>query len=257
MGFVGFEMINKASPDEKQPFVSHLQELRQRIIICLVVIGVAFLVTYYFREKVNVFLLLPFKKVMPAGSSFIFTGVTEAFITYFKIWIITAVAVSSPVIIYQMWMFVSPGLYEKEKRYVYPLIIWGSLFFAGGVVFCYYIVMPRLYSFFVGFGSDLIVPMPDLKEYVSLTLKLLVVSGFIFEMPLVAYFFARAGIIDHHFLRRKRRYAILAAFIVSAVITPPDVISQILFAVPLWGLYELSIVIARFFGKKEPIHEGP
>lgn len=250
-------MINKASPDEKQPFVSHLTELRQRIIICLVVIGVAFLVTYYFREKVNVFLLLPFKKVMPAGSSFIFTGVTEAFITYFKIWIITAVAVSSPVIIYQMWMFVSPGLYEKEKRYVYPLIIWGSLFFAGGVVFCYYIIMPRLYSFFVGFGSDLIIPMPDLKEYVGLTLKLLVVSGFIFEMPLIAYFLARAGIIDHHFLARKRRYAILAAFIVSAVITPPDVISQILLAVPLWGLYELSIVIARFFGKKEPTHEGP
>ena len=248
-------MIKQAQPDEKQPFVSHLQELRQRIMICLVTVGIAFLVTYYFREKVNIFLLLPFKKVMPAGSSFIFTGVTEAFITYFKIWIITAATISSPVIIYQVWMFVSPGLYEKERRYVYPLIIWGSFFFAAGVAFCYYVVMPRLYNFFVSFGSDMIIPMPDLKEYVSLTLKLLVVFGFIFELPLVAYFLAKAGIINHHFLAKKRRYAILAAFIISAVITPPDVISQILLALPLWGLYELSIIIARFFGKKELVHE--
>ncbi len=253
---VGLEMIKQAKPDEKQPFVSHLQELRQRIVVCLATVGIAFLVTYYFRERVNVFLLLPFTKVMPAGSSFIFTGVTEAFITYFKIWIITAAALSSPVIMYQVWMFVSPGLYEKEKRYVYPLIIWGSLFFAGGVLFCYHVVMPNLYRFFVGFGSDLIVPMPDLKEYVSLTLKLLVVFGCIFEVPLVAYFFARAGIVRHQFLATKRRYAILAAFIISAVITPPDIISQMLLALPLWGLYELSLIIARFFGKKEPIDEG-
>lgn len=248
-------MTKKAEPDEKQPFVSHLQELRQRIIICLVTVGLAFLVTYYFREKVNIFLLLPFKKVMPAGSNFIFTGVTEAFITYFKIWIITAATISSPVIIYQVWMFVSPGLYEKEKRYVYPMIIWGSFLFAAGVAFCYYVVMPNLYNFFVGFGSDMIIPMPDLKQYVSLTLKLLVVFGFIFELPLIAYFLARAGIVNYHFLAKKRRYAILAAFIISAVITPPDVISQILLALPLWGLYELSIIIARFFGKKEPVNE--
>lgn len=116
MRFVGLEMIRQAQPDEKQPFVSHLQELRQRIMICLVTVGIAFLITYYFREGVNIFLLLPFKRVMPAGSSFIFTGVTEAFITYFKIWIITAATISSPVIIYQVWMFISPGLYEKEKK---------------------------------------------------------------------------------------------------------------------------------------------
>ncbi len=251
-------MVKQAQPDEKQPFVSHLQELRQRIMLCLASVAVAFLATYYFRERVNVFLLLPFKKVMPAGSGFIFTGVTEAFITYFKIWIITAVTISSPVIIYQIWMFVSPGLYDKEKKYVYPLIIWGSFFFAAGVAFCYYIVMPNLYSFFISFGSDMIMPMPDLREYISLTLKLLVVFGFIFELPLVAYFFAKAGIVDHRSLAKKRRYAILAAFIVSAVLTPPDVVSQILLALPIWGLYELSVIIARYFGKrKELVDEQP
>jgi sec-independent protein translocase protein TatC len=223
-------------------------------MICLVTVCIAFAITYVFRERVNVFLLEPFRKVMPAGSNFIFTGVTEAFLTYFKIWILTAVTLSSPVIIYQIWMFVSPGLYEREKRYVYPLIAWGTLFFAAGVAFCYVIVMPHLYRFFIGYGSDFIIPMPDLKAYVSLTLKLLIIFGFLFELPFIAYFLAKARIINYRLLASKRRYAILAAFITSAIITPPDIISQIMLAVPLWGLYELSIVIARFVGEKEFSH---
>lgn len=221
------------------------------MVISLLSVCVAFALTYFFRERVNIFLLQPFKNVMPPGSSFIFTGVTEAFLTYFKIWILTAVTVASPVIIHQMWMFVSPGLYEKERRYVYPLIFWGSLSFALGVVFCYFIVMPNLYRFFVSYASDFVIPMPDLKGYVSLTLKLLVIFGFLFELPLVAYFLAKVGLINHRFLAKKRRYAILGAFILSAIITPPDPVSQILIAMPLWGLYELSVVIARLFGKKE------
>jgi len=244
-------MAKKTQPDEKQPFVSHLQELRQRLTYCLIAVCLAFVVTYFFRERVNVFLLQPFRKVMPSGSSFIFTGVTEAFLTYFKIWILTAVTVASPMIIYQMWMFVAPGLYEKERRYVYPLILWGSFSFAVGVSFCYGIVMPYLYKFFVSYASDFVIPMPDLKGYVSLTLKLLIVFGFLFELPLVAYFLAKAGIINYRFLAKKRRYAILGAFVLSAIITPPDPVSQIVVAMPLWGLYELSVVIARFFGKKE------
>jgi len=224
-------------------------------MISLLAVCLAFAVTYFFRDRVNLFLLQPFKKVMPAGSSFIFTGVTEAFITYFKIWIITAVTVASPVIIYQMWMFVAPGLYEKERKYVYPLILWGSFFFAVGVAFCYVIVMPYLYRFFISYASDLVIPMPDLKSYVSLTLKLLVVFGFLFELPLVAYFLAKVGIINHRFLVKKRRYAILGAFVLSAVITPPDPVSMTLVALPLWGLYELSVVIAKIFGKKEIVNE--
>lgn len=247
-------MARKIQPDEKQPFIEHLQELRQRLLVCLLAVCFAFILTYLFKERVNMFLLEPFRKVMPPQSTFIFTGVTEAFLTYFKIWIITAVTVSSPVIIYELWMFVAPGLYEKEKRYVYPLIFWGSFFFAAGVVFCYYIVMPYLYRFFVSYASSYIIPMPDLKGYVSLTLKLLVIFGFFFELPLVAYYAARAGIINYNFLVKKRRYAILGAFVLSAIITPPDVISQILVAFPLWGLYELSIIITRFFGKKEKVY---
>ncbi|HOE17166.1 MAG TPA: twin-arginine translocase subunit TatC [Syntrophorhabdaceae bacterium] len=248
-------MAKKSSVDEKQPFLSHLKELRDRIIVCIVAVGIAFILTYSFKEKIFAFLMEPFILVMPAKSSFIFTGVTEAFITYFKISIVAALFIVAPVILYEFWMFVSPGLYEKEKRYVYPFIFLGSLCFICGGLFCYYVVMPFVYRFFVSYAGELIIPMPDLKSYMSLTLKMLIMFGLFFELPLVAYYLARAGIIRYKMLANKRRYAILGAVITSAIITPPDVSSQLLVAIPLWGLYELSVIIVRVFGKKERADE--
>jgi sec-independent protein translocase protein TatC len=248
-------MVQKSSVDDKQPFLSHLKELRDRIIVCIIAIGIAFILTYYFKERIFAFLMEPFIRVMPEKSSFIFTGVTEAFITYFKISVVAALFIVAPVILYEFWMFVSPGLYEKERRYVYPFIFLGSLCFICGALFCYYVVMPFIYRFFVGYASEFIIPMPDLKSYMSLTLKMLIMFGLLFQLPLVAFYLAKAGIIHYRMLASKRRYAILAIVIVSAVITPPDVSSQILIAIPLWGLYELSIVIVRVFGKKERVNE--
>jgi sec-independent protein translocase protein TatC len=236
--------------DEKQPFVSHLKELRDRILVCVIALGIAFIVTFYFKERIFDFLMQPFIKVMPAKSSFIFTYVTEAFLTYFKMSIVAAVFLSSPVILYEFWMFVAPGLYEKEKKYVVPFIFFGSVCFISGALFCYYVVMPTTYRFFVSYGSEFVTPMPDLKGYMSLTLRMLIIFGVIFELPLVAFFLSKIGVINHKLLSSKRRYAILAIFIVSAIITPPDIASQVLMAIPLWGLYELSILITRFFGKK-------
>jgi sec-independent protein translocase protein TatC len=236
--------------EDKQPFLSHLKELRDRILICIVALGVAFVLTYSFKEHLFTFLMQPFIKVMPAKSSFIFIGVTEAFITYFKIAIVAAIFVASPVMLYQIWMFVAPGLYEKERRYIFPFIFFGSLLFICGALFCYFVVMPTLYKFFVSYAADFIIPMPDLKSYMSLTLKLLVIFGLMFQIPLAAFYLARAGIINAKMLSSKRRYAILGVFIVSAMITPPEIMSQVMLAVPLWGLYEVSIVIARIFGKK-------
>ncbi len=236
--------------DEKQPFVSHLKELRDRILVCVVALGIAFIFTFYFKERIFDFLMQPFVRVMPQKSSFIFTYVTEAFITYFKMSIVAAVFISSPVILYEFWMFVAPGLYEKEKKYLFPFIFFGSLCFICGALFCYYVVMPTVYRFFVSYGSEFVIPMPDLKGYMSLTLRMLVIFGVIFELPLVAYFLSKIGVINYRLLSSKRRYAILAIFIVSAIITPPDITSQVLMAIPLWALYELSILITRFFGKK-------
>ena len=241
--------------DEKQPFFSHLKELRDRLVVCIIAVAIAFILTYYFKERLFHFLMQPFVRVMPAQSSFIFTGITEAFITYFKISIVAALFVAAPVILYEFWMFVAPGLYENEKKYVYPFIISGSLCFILGALFCYFIVMPNIYHFFVSYAQDFVIPMPDLKSYMSLTLKLLIIFGLIFELPLVAFYLSRAGIINARMLAKRRRYAILSVFIISAIITPPDVVSMILVALPLWGLFELGILIAKVFGKKEAPHE--
>jgi sec-independent protein translocase protein TatC len=242
--------------DEKQPFFSHLKELRDRLLVCIVAVAIAFIFTYYFKERLFDFLMQPFLKVMPAQSSFIFTGITEAFLTYFKISVVAAFFVAAPVILYEFWMFVAPGLYEKEKKYVYPFIFFGSLCFICGALFCYFVVMPNMYRFFVSYAREFVTPMPDLKNYMGLTLKLLIIFGFIFELPLVAFYLARAGIIKAKMLAKKRRYAILAVFIISAAITPPDVVSMILVALPLWGLYELGILIAKVFGKKETLDDA-
>jgi len=248
-------MTNNPPIEEKQPFLSHLNELRERLIVCFIILAISFIFAYLLKEIIFSFLMQPFVKVMPEKSSFIFTYVTEAFITYFKISFVVAIFISSPVILYEFWMFVAPGLYQKEKRYLLPFIFFGSLCFIFGALFCYYIVLPIIYKFFVSYAGDFIIPMPDLKNYMNLTLKLLIIFGLIFELPLVAFYLGKAGIINHEMLTAKRRYAILGIFILSAIVTPPDVSGQLLMALPMWGLYELSIIITRFFGKKVPINE--
>jgi sec-independent protein translocase protein TatC len=250
-------MVKHTEADEKQPFLSHLKELRDRLLRCIIAAGIAFVITYQFKEKLFAVLMAPFIKVMPIKSSFIFTGITEAFITYFKISLVSAFFLVSPIILYQFWKFVSPGLYEKEKKYVYPFIFFGTICFLFGMSFCYLVVMPYLFKFFVSYAAEFIIPMPDLKSYMTFVLKMLAIFGFIFEMPLVIYYLSRAGIINYRMLSSKRRYAVLAIFIVSAMIASVDAVSLILVALPLWGLYEISILIAKFFGKKEIIYEGP
>jgi sec-independent protein translocase protein TatC len=249
-------MTGRINTDEKQRFFSHLKELRDRILICVIAVGIAFVVTYYFKEKIFLFLMEPFIKVMPLKSSFIFTGLTEAFVTYFKISIVSSLFLVLPVILYEFWSFVSPGLYEKEKRYVYPFMFWGSLCFLAGMAFCYFVIMPVLYKFFVSYSTEFIIPLPDLKSYMNLTLKMLALFGLLFEIPLVAYYLAKAGIINYKVLASKRRYAILAIFIVSAIIATSDAAGLIMVAVPLWGLYEISIIIVKLFGKKEILNES-
>lgn len=241
--------------EDKQPFLSHIKELRDRLLVSVIAVAVGFVISYAVKEHIFKFLMQPFVKVMPEGSSFIFTAVTEAFLTYFKMSIITGVFLAAPVILYEIWMFVAPGLYENEKRYAFPFIVFGSAGFVGGGLFCYYFVMPTLFKFFVSYAADFITPMPDLKSYMSLCLRMLIIFGVIFQMPLLCYYLSRAGIISTRLLTSKRRYAILGVFIVSAIISPPDITSQVLLAIPLWVLYEISIVITRIFGKKETVNE--
>ncbi|MBP1699103.1 MAG: sec-independent protein translocase protein [Deltaproteobacteria bacterium] len=165
---------------------------------------------------------------MPKGGSLIFISVAEAFFTYMKITFIAGIILTSPFILYEVWAFIAPGLYQKEKRYVIPFVLGGSVFFSLGVLFGYFVAIPVGFRFLLGYATDFIKPMPSMKEYLSFSIKFLLAFGLVFE------------------------FAILLIFVFAAVMTPPDIISQVLMALPLMGLYELSIFLSKIFGKKSP-----
>lgn len=236
--------------EEKQPFTSHLEELRKRLITCFIAVGIGFVASYGFKEQLFQILVRPLKKVMNEGDKMIFTGLPEAFFTYLKVAFLSGLILAAPVIIYQFWMFVAPGLYEKEKKVMIPIVILSTFFFVGGSLFGYFIVFPWGFKFFLGFSSDLIQAMPSMKEYLSFSAKLLLAFGVVFELPLVITFLARLGIVSVDFLKKNRKYALLLFFAGAAMLTPPDVVTQIMMALPLMVLYEISIIGARVFGRK-------
>jgi sec-independent protein translocase protein TatC len=237
--------------DEKVPFTAHLEELRNRLITCFIAIGVGAVISFAFKERLFNILVRPLIKVMEKGDTLIFTGLPEAFFTYLKVALLAGIIVSSPVILYQFWMFVAPGLYKKERRMMGPIVLLSSFFFIGGALFGYFIVFPWGFKFFLGFATETIRPLPSMKEYFAFSAKLLLAFGLVFELPLVLTFLARLGIVSVDFLKRNRKYALLLFFAGAAILTPPDVVTQIMMAVPLMALYEISIIGARIFGRKK------
>jgi sec-independent protein translocase protein TatC len=213
-------------------------------------VGAGFVFCYAFAEAIFDILAAPLLKMMPPGGSLIFTSVAEAFFTYMKVAFIAGLILASPFVLYQIWAFVAPGLYRNEKKYVVPFVFAGSFFFAPGIFFGYYVAIPVGFKFLLGFATDLIKPMPSMKEYLSFSIKFLLAFGIVFEFPVVLVLLARIGVVDAKTLARHRKYAILLIFIFAAVMTPPDLISQVLMALPLMGLYELSILLSKIFGKK-------
>lgn len=238
-------------------FMEHLQELRIRLTRIAIAVGVGFLACYGFSKQLFEILMRPLVAVFPPDSKLIFTALPEAFFTYIKVAMVAGVLVTSPYIFYQIWSFVAPGLYEDERKYLVPIAAISGLFFAAGATFGYSVVFPFAFEFFMDFATETIRPMPKLAEYLSFSLKLLFAFGLIFELPLFIFFLARLGIVNAKMLRKFRKYAFLCSFIVSAVLTPPDVVSQTLMAGPLIILYEISIWVAQAFGKKrkEPEEE--
>ncbi|MEE4609120.1 MAG: twin-arginine translocase subunit TatC [Desulfobacteraceae bacterium] len=243
--------------EDKVPFTEHLEELRHRLIVCFVAVGIGFAACYAFKERLFNLLAAPLISAMQAGDKLVFTGLPEAFFTYLKIAFLAGCVLASPVIIYQFWMFVAPGLYGKERRVLAPIVGLSILFFIGGGMFGYLVVFPLGFQFFLSFATETIRPLPAMKEYLGFATKLLIAFGLAFELPLVITFMARLGLVSVAFLKKNRRYAILIFFIAAAILTPPDVVSQILMALPLMLLYELSIVGARIFGRKPPDDPDP
>jgi len=236
--------------EKKLPLTSHLQELRKRLILSFIAIGVGFIFCYLFSDSLFDILSKPLMKVMPVGGTLIFTSVAEAFFTYMKVGFIGGLILASPFVLYQVWAFVAPGLYQNEKRYVIPFVLGGSFFFALGILFAYFVALPVGFKFLLGYATDFIKPLPSMKEYLSFSMKFMLAFGLVFEFPVVLVLLARIGVIDAKTLARQRKYAILLIFIFAAVMTPPDLISQVLMALPLMGLYELSIILSKLFGKK-------
>jgi sec-independent protein translocase protein TatC len=236
--------------EEKHTFIEHLEDLRKRLIISLIAIGIGFLVCYIFSRQIFEFLMIPLQRALPPGATMIFTTPAEAFFTYMKVGLIAGVFVASPIVLYQLWLFVAPALYSHEKRYVIPFVFSSTLLFVGGAAFGYFVVFPLTAKFFMHFATDFIQPAPRLKESLSFCSMLLLAFGIAFELPIFIFFLSRLGVIDSRMLARNRKYVILIIFIVAAVLTPPDIISQVMIAVPLVGLYEASIWVARIFGKR-------
>jgi sec-independent protein translocase protein TatC len=236
--------------DGKSPFTSHLDELRKRIIRCIVAVLLGFLGSYAFAEQIFDILIKPLKAALPPESLLIYTGLPEAFFVYLKLSLFAGLFLASPVLLWEIWCFVAPGLYDKEKKYVYPFVIFSTVFFSIGASFGYFIVFPIAFKFFMSYGSESIRALPSIKEYLNFSCKLLFAFGVVFELPLFILFLSKIGIVNAKMLRSKRKFAILGIFVLSAILTPPDIVSQVLMALPLLVLYEISILVAKAFGKK-------
>ena len=243
--------------DEKLPFTTHLEELRDRLIKAFIAVGVGFVAAYAFKEKLFQILMYPLVSVMKKGDTLIFTGLPEAFFTYLKVSFLAGLMLATPVILYQFWMFVAPGLYDKERRLLLPIVFLSSFFFIGGALFGYFIVFPFGFQFFLGFATETIKPLPSMREYLSFSSKLLIAFGLVFELPLIVTFMAKLGLVSVDFLKKNRKYAILLFFVAAAILTPPDVITQIMMALPLMVLYEISIIGARIFGRRSTSEAAP
>lgn len=232
------------TPEEiRQPITEHLEELRNRLIRSLIALAAGTALCYNFSADIFRHLILPLTGALPADAHLIFTELTEAFLTYFKLALWGGFVLASPVIFYQAWRFTSPGLYRKERRLVAVFAAWSTAGFLGGMVFAYFVAIPSIMTFLLSFGRTVVVPMPSMKESLSLVLRLLLIFGVMFELPLAMYLAGRGGILTSAFLRKWRKGAVLCALVLATVLTPPDAVSQILVSFPLYILFEAGILL--------------
>ena len=250
-------MSDKADkPDELEgseaPFVSHLIELRDRMIRALVAVGIAFAVLALWPGPSGLYDLLaaPLVAHLPRGATLIATNVISPVLVPLKITLMAAFMVALPVVLYQVWAFVAPGLYSHEKKMVLPLVVSSTILFVVGVAFCYFLVIPGMSQFIQMFAPKSITAAPDIEQYFGFVLTLFLVFGIAFEVPIAVIVLVRIGVVSVEQLQKARGYFVVGAFIVAAVVTPPDVISQLALAVPMCLLYEAGIVAARIFVKR-------
>ncbi|TLD84027.1 twin-arginine translocase subunit TatC [Helicobacter sp. MIT 11-5569] len=234
----------------------HIQDLRRCLINITIALLVTFAISFYFWEIILDWMVAPLSAALPKGrESVIFTQVGEAFFTALKVAFFSAFIFALPVIFWQIWAFVAPGLYENEKKLVIPFVIFGTFFFLCGCAFAYYIAFPIGFGYLINFGSQLFTALPSIGDYVGFFAKLMVGFGVSFELPVITFFLAKVGLVTDRTLKEYFKFAIVFIFILAAILTPPDVLSQFLMAIPLVLLYGLSIMIAKLVNPYKPAEE--
>lgn len=229
--------------DQELPLVSHLVELRQRLIRMLLIVLLVFLGLFYFANDLYSYLSAPLTALLPPGTSMIATDVTSPFFAPFKLTLVLAVLLAVPFILHQIWGFIAPGLYQHEKRMAVPLLVSSIFLFYAGVAFAYFVVFPLIFGFFTSVGPENVAVMTDISSYLNFVLKLFFAFGIVFEIPIATLLLIWTGAASVAGLRQKRAYVIVGCFVLGMLLTPPDVISQTLLALPMWLLYELGIVL--------------
>jgi len=239
----------KKSPDE-MTFLEHLEDLRKRLWYSFVAIFVAVVPAWMFSKDIYEILAKPVTQFLPEGTKMAYTSLTAPFMLYIKVAFLAALFVTSPFIFLQLWYFIAPGLYQKEKKYVVPFVTLTTIFFLSGAAFGYFVMFPWTCRFFLNMGKDFN-PVLTVDTYFSLTIKILLGVALVFELPTLVFFLSKIGLITSRWMIRNFKYSVLAVFIIAAVITPsPDMITQSILAIPMLALYGLGILIAFFFGKE-------
>jgi len=253
--------VEPAAEGLRMPIMEHLRELRVRLIRAVIALTVGFIIAYFFADQLFAALTLPIREVSHGKLLLIGTGVGEAFFTKIKVSLVAGLFIASPAVFYEIWRFIAPGLYQSERRMAFPFIVFATIFFASGGYFCWAVVFKVGYAFFLEQYSSIgVQPTIRISEYLAFSAKLMLAFAITFEMPIFAFFLTRLGLIDHKMMIKQFRYAILIIFVISAALTPPDMVSQFLLAIPLLALYVVSVGVSYVFrGKAEPatVAENP
>jgi len=245
--------------EAQESFMSHLVELRQRLVRAVAVVLALFVALFLWPGSAAIYDLLaaPLMNALPQGTTMIATGVITPFMVPVKVTALAAFLVALPYVLYQAWAFVAPGLYDSEKKFALPLVVSSTLLFVLGIAFCYYFVFGKVFAFIHDFAPKSITPAPDIEAYFSFVITMFLAFGVTFEIPIVVIVLVRMGLVSIEQLRAARPYVIVGAFVVAAVVTPPDVLSQFMLAVPMCLLYEAGLIMARFVGVRAKAEEIP
>lgn len=236
---------NTPDPDQAQPLIAHLTELRDRLLRCVLAVLVAFLGLFYFANDIYTFFAAPLNNLLPEGTSMIATGVASPFLTPFKLTLVASFFAAIPFILHQIWSFVAPGMYRNEKKLAAPLLVSSIILFYLGVAFAYYVVCPLVFAFFTSAGPEDVAYMPDIHQYLDFALKLFFAFGLAFEIPIATVLLISTGTTTTSNLTQNRPYIVVGCFVIGMLLTPPDIISQALLAIPMWLLFEVGIIFGR------------